>query len=443
MAITEPITGGAHGRPFGAALPDLVALGYREDEYLVSGEAVRYRPAEPLSPDGRWTVRPTSRVRFHTRVLVRCPADPARFTGTVVVEWLNVSAGFDVSFACPGTLTDGLAHVGVSAQPLGVHGFPSDPHGLRHWDPDRYGALDVPDDAVGYDILTQVAGALREAGSPLLRGCRARRLILVGVSQSGTRVLAYANGVQPRTGAFDALVPVVCAGMAADFDPATAHPDRAAGDRGHSRSLRTRVRDDLATSVFALDTETEALHHAPYRRPDTGRYRHWEIAGAAHAPAAQLAAITAVTERDGVPTPAWTGPEPSRVEWLPTFDAIVVHLGRWLDDGRPPPIQPPIELTANGAQLARDEHGNARGGVRLPELEVPVATYRGTDPDARLGGRTTPFPPDKLARLYPDHAGYVRQVEAAAQAAVEAGVILPVRAAAYARAAEHAPVPEP
>ncbi|WP_157900992.1 alpha/beta hydrolase domain-containing protein [Mycobacterium terramassiliense] len=444
--VEGPIVGGIHGWPFGSALDDGASHGYVEEEFFVSGEAIRYRPANELSPQGDWAVLRHSASIYRTRVVVRRPSEPARFNGTVVVEWVNVSAGYDINLAVPPSLFDGLAYVAVSAQPAGLYGFPSVPgNGVMAWDPQRYASLDLPDDAIGYDLFTQIAGMLRNPdthrGPALLGGLIPRHLIGVGASQSGTRVLAYANAIQPLTHAFDALMPLVCAGMAADFDTALAHPDSAAGHRGHSRAVLTQVRGDAQIPVMAINTETEALHYLPARQSDSERFRYWEIPGASHAPRVQLEAILAVAQRDGVREPAWMRAQGSNVMWLPTFDAAIGHLKRWIDEDQPPSVHPPIEVNVADGAIIRDEFGNALGGVRLPELEVPIATHVGTNSQYELTGTTTPFSPDTLRRLYPTHADYVRRVAAAATTAAAAGVILPRRVEAYHRQAQYAKVP--
>ena len=75
-----------------------------------------------------------------TRLLVRRPADSKQFNGTVLVEWLNVTNGFDADntwfFSCEHILNEGYAWVGVSAQQVGVAR-------LQNWSPTRYGSLDV------------------------------------------------------------------------------------------------------------------------------------------------------------------------------------------------------------------------------------------------------------------------------------------------------------
>ncbi len=72
---------------------DLAAVGYVESEFFLSGTASAYTSTAPLSSDGMWTAAPIEPAPFTTRVVVRRPNDPAEFSGTVVVEWLNVTAG--------------------------------------------------------------------------------------------------------------------------------------------------------------------------------------------------------------------------------------------------------------------------------------------------------------------------------------------------------------
>ena len=120
MRISGPISGGSHGWPFAAPLLDLDAYGYRLDEYFLEGEATRYEPAAggELGRDGRWQVEPAGTAPYRTRLLVLRPDDPARFNGTVLVNWNNVSAGYENLGGgdSPEVLEDGYAFVAVSAQ---------------------------------------------------------------------------------------------------------------------------------------------------------------------------------------------------------------------------------------------------------------------------------------------------------------------------------------
>jgi hypothetical protein len=141
------------------------------------------------------------------------------------------------------------------------------------------------------------------------------------------------------------------------------------------------------------------------------------------------------TERDGVYVDPGPDFNPSDVMWLPAVDAAISHVSRWIDGGPPPPTQPPIEVTAGA--IVRDAHGNAKGGVRLPLMEAPIARYK----SETQTGSTERFPPQMLKALYPTHAGYVASVKAAAEAARRGGVILQSAAENFVRAAEAAPVP--
>src|SRR4051812_5314034 len=73
--ISGPITGGAYGRPFVAALIDLAKVGYVEREYFLEGTATSYGPAPgtTLTADGLWHVAITGSKPYKTRILVRLP----------------------------------------------------------------------------------------------------------------------------------------------------------------------------------------------------------------------------------------------------------------------------------------------------------------------------------------------------------------------------------
>jgi hypothetical protein len=187
--VTGPIHGGRHGWPFGAYYGDIRARGYVEEEYFVAGQAMRFAAVGALRQDGRWSVTPATPGPYKTRILVRRPMDPKAFNGTVIVEWTNVSEGYDLDFCVPLGLYDGFAYVAVSAQRVGVDGYTTKPRGLIQWDAERYGSLSIPDDALSYDIYTQAArlvGPRRKVdGVDPLGGLKVRKLIAVGALNPG------------------------------------------------------------------------------------------------------------------------------------------------------------------------------------------------------------------------------------------------------------------
>lgn len=446
--IIGPITGGVHGRPFASYYGDIASVGYVENEYFIEGEASAYIPAGELPTDGRFSVSKGGTKPYRVRILVRRPKDPAKFNGTVVVEWINISAGYEIACADPRGIYDGFAWVSVSAQRVGVHGYeagvaaPLPPgKGLLQWDPERYGSLSHPGDSLSYDIFTQGARAVgpnRTGAVDPMGGLEVRKLIAIGASQSGIRLVSYINGVQMIENVFDALMPLVFFGRSAPWVDAA--PDKQLAFSGP----QMRIRDDLSAKVFGLDSETEAAAYLAMRQPDTDKFRYWEIAGASHGGTEQEARIKLITDRDGVTTPDDTPSlHTSDVLWVPTSDAAIGHVHRWINGGEAPPIQPKIEFDTTGAQPAikRDNFGNAIGGVRLPDLEAPIAQYFGSTEDSQFLGRTFPFSRAQLKSLYPTHADYVVQVKAAAERALKTGVIPPYRAQEYIAQAQAAAIP--
>ena len=76
---------------------------------------------------------------------------------------------------------------------------------------------------------------------------------------------------------------------------------------------------------------------------------------------------------------------------------------------------------------ARDEHGNALGGIRLAQFAVATATNTGLNQPA-LGtagtaGSHEPFDADTIARLYPTRAKYVAEVNRITDENLKAGYI--------------------
>ena len=134
----------------------------------------------------------------------------------MILEWLNVSAGFDAPAHWMLThrqiVRAGWAWVGVSAQRAGVDGgslFEAagqepDPGSrrtmalpaLKESDPVRYGGLHHPGDAFCFDIFSQAARAVRDGSvlGPLPVEC----LLATGQSQSAIHLVSYVNAVAPR-----------------------------------------------------------------------------------------------------------------------------------------------------------------------------------------------------------------------------------------------------
>ena len=103
-----------------------------------------------------------------------------------------------------------------------------------------------------------------------------------------------------------------------------------------------------------------------------------------------------------------------------------------------PPKAPPMEVTppakpGEAPTLVLDANGNARGGIRTPWEDAPIARLSGLGntggPFGFLFGTTTPYDAATLARLYPGgKADYLKTFDASLERAVTGGFILPADA---------------
>jgi hypothetical protein len=76
---------------------------YVQEEYFVSGVADVYTynvspvPGEVVLQPASPSLPQTENVPYTTRIIVKRPANPADFSGTLVIEWWNSTAGFDTA----------------------------------------------------------------------------------------------------------------------------------------------------------------------------------------------------------------------------------------------------------------------------------------------------------------------------------------------------------
>ena len=432
--IRGPIAGGKHGWAFGRPLFDLAARGYVEEEFFLAGDATTYRPVEGAEwgRDGRWRAEPKGTMPFETRLLVYRPADPQRFNGTVVVCWNNVTAGYELFHGeSPEILEGGYAYVGATVQHVGVHGFPATPQGLAAWVPERYGELSIPADEGSYDIYAQVGRAVGPSrdrtGVDPLGGLPVKRVIGIGASQSAARLATYVNAVHPLGRVFDGFMLQIYFGAGAQLEGnrIVVPAERSAG----ARVLRgANLIRELDVPAMIVNSELEAIACDRVRQPDTERFVTWESAGTAHVAVQSQIIRNEKYEREFGVTPALPQ-NMNRIALTPYYDAALHHLNRWVSGGAPAPSQPLIEFAGDGPRVVRDEHGIAMGGIRLPQVDAPVATNSSIpmtqDFSGSLRGSNQPFDPAKLAALYGSEANYLARFEQAAQRAVKAGVMLP------------------
>jgi hypothetical protein len=443
-ATVGPITGGG-GSPVAVTTGfDLGIVGYQQSELSLTGTADAYAPTSPLTTDGRWAVAPSSQAPFTTRMIVHRPSDPARFNGTVYVEWLNVSIGTDVGvdwgFGHNEIVRRGAAWVGVSAQAVGLNS-------IKAADPVRYAALAHPGDSFSYDMFTQAGEAVRGDAATVLGGLTPQRLIATGESQSAGRMVTYINAIHPLAHVYDGFFVHSRGGggapLSQDPQPAVPSPQPAP------------IRADNPDPVLVLQSETDVNEGS--RQDDSPTFRLWEAAGTAHVDAytvgiglsdvgdgqGDIAMFEAMRNPPQIGCGAAINTGPSHV----IVQTALRRLHKWVKLGVEPPIAPRLEVTSFSPRTyARDANGNVLGGIRTPHVDAPVAVVTndgqsGAGLLCRLSGATFPFDTAKLRSLYRDHEQFVARWRKATNQAVKAGFLLGVDARFLNQAAAQSTVP--
>lgn len=428
--------------PESAVPTGLAAHDYVEQEYFASGTAHAFRSTS-APDDGKWTIQPTTTAPYTTRILVRRPADPARFSGTVVVEWMNVTAGEsapDWMYLNPALMDAGDAWVGVSAQALGVEGGQSLlgssisglGSGLVQQEPQRYGSLHHPGDKYALDIFDQVGLALHSDHTGVLGPLRPRHVVAVGESQSAFYLTSFADALEPVTHAFDGIFIHSRGGGGVPLNGGSV-------SSGFSQT-GLRIRTDLREPVFMFETQTDLIElgYASAQQPNTDRIRTWEVAGTSHADSYLVGPAASAL---GCTTPVNSGPQHVVAQ------AAFTHFVRWVTDGTPPPSPPPFRLKSmHPAALALDAHGNVIGGVRTPAVDVPVSTLSGASPAGAsvicgLFGQTLAFSPQTLTSLYGTTSKYRSEYTADLDRAIAEGYLLPAERASLLATAQQVQVP--
>ena len=395
---------------------DVSGIDYVAEEYFLSGSANVYRPvsmadsADVASRDNFKDLGTREFSReilkadrpFTTRLIVYRPRSKQRFSGKVVAECLHPTGGgsslmwnsLHSFFSSHGDIYVGVQH------PLTIAG-------LKAADSARYGELDFEDATQLWGMLAKTGAAIKSAGagSPL-QGYRVRHLLLTGYSYTGVATATFANyhhqeaKLRDGRNIFDAYLPMADAQYVRPLD----------------------------VPVMRLNTQSDynGFGGLKNRRPDDARYRHYEFAGASHvaAPAPEDAAkppaaiklppapgqphFSAADCQRGFPV----GSLPNDYPLYLVQAAMFSNMYQWLDLKVAPPPSVFIDTNADGSTLL-DDKGNAQGGVRLPQVSVPIAKYGVGSTDACvLFGYTEPFPKAVSQALYGGKAAYLARVQA-------------------------------
>jgi hypothetical protein len=470
-AVQGPIPVTADSYPFGAAdrtnaPQDLSRFGYVEEEYLVSGSANVY----DFDADSNVVVK-TAHAPYTTRILVRRPASPQKFSGTVVVELLNPTAMYDLDFqwqfAGAYFIEHGDAWVGITSKPVTAKA-------LKTFDPNRYAGVSwanplpadktcaepvslLPDSTPAtengliWDIASQVGGLLKSEGqhNPL-KGFSVKMAFLTGYSQTGGYVVTYVNFIRPLPEALGSNgKPVYDGYLIGDGDGILIPLNQCSAPLkpGDPRFV-IKPRPEPVISVVSQVLWTGMGADRADSDSPKDRYRRYEIAGASHM---NMMAVSLWPNPEDMAKAGITAPPPNCSEFatygMTDFPSeyfmrgAFANLDAWVKSNIAPPegSRIKVEPVPEGAKptwppsvtVKVDKYGNAVGGVRSPYLDVPTGTYYAHSTPANpesvlfcaLEGYKVPFAKDLLTNLYPTHSKYLKQVNTQVDKLVKARLI--------------------
>ncbi len=424
---------------------DLNAAGYQEKEFYMQG----------VAPAINSTGETLFELPYITRILVRYPDDPAKFNGTVVIAPFGWISEFDTTWALNKhyLLRKGYAYVGYTIntnkpeKDPKTEGWPPESTGtfnlefMRKFDYARYALLGTYFDpqqfrrGEGADpfvpqaqgIGAQLAYLLKSnaVASPL-HGLNVQRVYANAWSIQAQLWMDYLNQgrhQQWRMPNGRALIDGYVIGKLVS------------GEMGGDPARVPRHMPDDAP-VVAVYSQSEVIidalnNVAPPPDSDQPRMRFYELTGVAHANSSDLGTgeLDGVLNTDEQVDSACHylyDDEPQGV----LASALLDGMDHWVRDGKPMPRV--SRVARKGQGLVRDaKTNNLVGGVRPPWITVPAAAYM-TGQETGCGDAMDtkiPYSPAKLRALYGTHDNYVRQFEAAKQASIKAGNLLPEDAA--------------
>jgi hypothetical protein len=431
----------------GHSMFDLATVGYTQSEFLIEGTASAFGSAAPLTADGKWTAVPAETAAYRSRIVVNRPIDEAKFNGTVVVEWFNVSGNRDTGPDWQHTHVElirrGYAWVGISAQFAGVNRMLTDPALSPRYGPSGANLVH-PGDSFSYDIFSQGAQVILDNAGLVLGGFEPEVLIAAGESQSAGRLVTYINGVQPLHDIFDGFFVHSRSNNGAPLrQPPQATVTVPTG------TVATFFRDDLDVPVVVFQAEND-LGGIPARQANSngplGKYRLYEVAGTAHFDHYGLL-LAGFDEGKFESVEDWfdsmLNPTAQPIPLIPACNlpvnsgpatfaarAVISHLNRWIRHNVRPPTAPVLQTTSlSPVVYAQDGSGNALGGVRTPAVDAAVATLRGlgnTGPAfCPLFGVTTPLTEEQLLERYRKRGHFLARWSLATIVSAAKGYLVP------------------
>ncbi len=465
---------------------NLKSYGYVEEEYYVSGTANVYEAI----PHSDFKTKVLRSGPYTTRIVVRRPIDMKDWSGVAAVEIINMTAGYDWT-ANWGALWESIinrrdVYVGITSKP---NIFP----GLVKFDAKRYGRLSMAnplppekqicgslpgdkdydpnlsklyENGLAFDIFSQVGALLKSSNPANPLGSPAQRAYLMGESQSGRYIKAYYSWIRPLATmgngkrVYDGyLIEDIPMGRS-KYKPLNQCAQGFSEDDPQYKQFKAG-----SDPLVVLNSEWFWHHDSPANsNTKDNKLWIWMVAGASHGWTWQYDYSDASYD-DLLATdmfdPKWphficSAMQPE-INLYMFEKAMYEHLDNWLLTDTPPPAAPEPELKNKNkpvknawgtyighGEFKRDANGNIRGGLRMPEMDVPIASYTGfgaLDPDC--SNAVKPFDSKKLAKMYESNLDYYQKYRAATMDLVKKGFLLKEDADKLLSAAASRPIVAP
>jgi hypothetical protein len=435
IASFVPVPYTSNSVPFNTRLDELSSdhSEYTEMEFFVSGNANLYMKD---ATTGNAVVN-TPNHAFTSRILVRLPADPKKFSGNVVMEIYNGTPGYDADVEWtqvkPLLQRHGDAWIGLT-NGTGPANVLKNDYAPKHA-PGRYDPINFASAGYVWDLISQTGALIKNnATTHLLPGYQVKHLYAMAESGAAQTLVLYINDIHPfwrMPGGgpiFDGFMPDERFGTGSTLAPGVA--------AWPTCSPRLVLHSDVP--IMNVETQPDLLSSQAWcvRCSDSNamgdRFRSWELPGSPHLTPLVTDDDNSHRDLDGTPFvySTFTCTHQSQISMFPKEyfkQAALGALYRWVNHNVPPPSAPPIKLVTptppalTPVSYVLDGNGNETGGLRTPFVDFPDrqwivndTTVTSTGPlgalFCTLYGYTVPFTTDELKSLYKSHEAYVSRV---------------------------------
>ncbi|PLB55127.1 hypothetical protein P170DRAFT_470550 [Aspergillus steynii IBT 23096] len=378
---------------------------------------------------------------YCTRILLRRPVDSGKFSGLVVEEPSHLWGGTSIwRHINRWLMCNGHAWLEVDSQ------APSAVGKIKNVDPERYSRMhfipgpladefaetipfvtEASKEALSDDYdnfkatwwpATLQSPEILAAASYALRsgqlGIHARWVVLSGLSQTGgvtRRFITHSSHLRLPDGSlpFEGYLPCQSGGEAL--------PD------GAFAKIIELLGESEFPSVRHPCGVSGQMKGTAHRRPDSDYFRVYEVAGMAHRESRYASEID---------LKRWSVADLRGAKWSTFSNSFIYHavfelMFKWISEDRVPPASALIETIGSTDEIVRDEHGNAKNGVRTIHTDVPLARFVAATPKGRPNwywGSEWPFSEDELRVLYGSSASHRLQAGIALAKQIRSGFLL-------------------